>query len=124
MQKQLVVATALFTLLIVAIVAGANADVLPRPLKQLANFLGGDKTGHFILFGILTYLVNKSALVLLPKGNPTRLILTVSLLLSCMISLEEWSQALFPARTMSFSDLLASLSGVVVFAFLVYWNNR
>lgn len=124
MQKLLLFITVLFTLLIVAIVVGANADVLPRPLEQLANFPGGDKTGHFILFGVLTYLVNKSALILLPKRNPTRLILTVSLLLSSLIVLEEWSQALFPARTMSFSDLLASLSGVVVFAFLVYWNNR
>ena len=124
MKKRLLVATALFTLLIVAIVVGANADVLPRPLKQLANFPGGDKTGHFILFGILTYLLDKSALILLPKRNPAQLILTVSLLLSILIGLEEWSQSLFPARTMSVNDLLASLSGVFVFALLVYWTNR
>ena len=76
--------------------------------------------GHFLLFGILSFLLNKSALVLLPKHNPTRTILTVSLFLSIIIGLEEWSQSLFPARTMSFTDLIASYAGVIVFAVLAY----
>ena len=62
MQRWLLVTTVLFALLIVAIVVGANADMLPRQLEQLANFPGGDKTGHFVLFGILNFLLNKSAL--------------------------------------------------------------
>lgn len=124
MQKWLLVTTALFALLIVAIVVDANADVLPRQLKRLADFPGGDKTGHFVLFGILSFLVNKSALMLLSKWNPVRIILITSLLLSILIGLEEWSQSLFPARTMSLNDLVASLSGVFVFALLVYRTKR
>ena len=80
--------------------------------------------GHFLLFGILSFLLNKSALVLLPKHNPTRTILTVSLLLSIIIGLEEWSQSLFPARTMSFTDLIASYAGMLVFAGLAYRTGR
>jgi len=76
--------------------------------------------GHFGLFGLLGFLLNRSALVLFPRRNPARLILTVSLLLSILIGLEEWSQSLFPARTMSLSDLLASYAGVAVFALLAY----
>jgi VanZ family protein len=104
----------------VAIVVGANADMLPRALERLTDYPGGDKTGHFILFGILSFLLNKSALTFLPKRTPIRLVLTVSLLLAILIGLEEWSQSLFPARTMDLTDLLASYAGVSVFALLAY----
>ena len=121
MKKWLYLTTLLFSLLIVAIVVSANADQIPRPLEYLYDFPGGDKAGHFILFGILSFLLNKSALVMLPKRNPVRLVLTTSLLLSILIGLEEWSQSLFPARTMSLTDLFASYAGVLVFALLAYW---
>jgi len=124
MQKWLLFTTIIFSLLIVAIIVGANADALPRPLERINDFPGGDKAGHFILFGILCFLLNKSALSLLPTRDPVRLILTVSLLLSILIGLEEWSQSLFPARTMSLADLLASYAGVAAFALLANWIRR
>jgi VanZ family protein len=124
MKKWLFVTTLLFSLFIVGIVIGANTDQFPSILKSLYDFPGGDKMGHFLLFGILSFLLNKSALALLPKYNPTRIILTVSLLLSIIIGLEEWSQTMFPARTMSFADLIASYAGVLVFAVLAYRTGR
>jgi polysaccharide biosynthesis protein VpsQ len=124
MKKWLFLATLLFVLFIVAIVIAANADKFPEPLKKLYDFPGGDKAGHFGLFGILSFLLNRSALVLFPKRDSTRLILTTSLLLSILIGLEEWSQSLFPARTMSATDLIASYTGVAVFAFLAYRTGR
>jgi VanZ family protein len=124
MKKWLILATALFTLFILAIVLAANTGRFPSLLKSFYNFPGGDKAGHFILFGILSFLLNKSALTLFPKQKPARLVLTISLLLSIVIGLEEWSQSLFPARTMSLSDLIASYGGVAVFALLAYWTNR
>ena len=123
-QKWLFLITVVFALLIVAIILAANADALPQPLKRINEFPGGDKAGHFFLFGILSFLLNQSTLSLFPKWNPARLILTVSLLLSILIGLEEWSQALFPARTMSLADLLASYAGVTAFALLAYWTRK
>jgi len=120
MNKWLLFTTVLFSLLIVAIVVGANVDGFPRPVKRLIDMPGGDKAGHFILYGILCLLFNKSALNLFPNRNPARLVLTVSLLLAVLIGLEEWSQSLFPARTMSLTDLLASYAGVGAFAVLAY----
>jgi VanZ family protein len=93
---------------------------IPRFCKTALSIPWGDKAGHFILFGLLSFLLNESALTLLPKRNPARLVLTVSLLLATLIGLEEWSQSLFPARTMSITDLLASYTGVTLFALLAY----
>jgi VanZ family protein len=124
MKKWLLFVTVLFPLLIIAIVIGANADAFPRPFKRLIDFPGADKVGHFMLFGILSYLFNKSALSLFPNRMPACLILTVSLFLAIVIGLEEWSQSLFPARTMSLIDLLASYTGVTVFAVLAYRTKK
>ena len=125
MKKWLLPTTILFSLFIIALVIGADAGQFPQRLKYLYDFPGGDKAGHFILFGVLSFLLNSSALVLFPKQNPARLVLTASLLLSILIGLEEWSQALFPARTMSITDLIASFAGVILFACLAwYFDNR
>jgi VanZ family protein len=125
MKKLLLLVTLLFTLFIVTIVIRADAGQFPPLLKRFYDFPGGDKVGHFILFGILSFLLNKSALTLLfPNWNPARLVLTVSLLLAILIGLEEWSQALFPTRTMSFTDLFASYAGLIIFAVLALWSKR
>ena len=124
MKKRLLSTTALFSLLIVIIVMSADAGILPRPLGKLYAYPGGDKAGHFLLFGILSFLLNKSALTLFPRRSPARVFLTVSLLLVILIGLEEWSQSLFPSRTMSLSDLLASYAGVSLFALLAYRHTR
>lgn len=124
MKKWLLLTTLFFSLLIVTIVILANLDQFPQPIKYLYDFPGGDKVGHFALFGLLSFLLNLSALTLHPERNSTRLVLTVSLLLTIVIGLEEWSQALFPARTMSAIDLLASYTGVTVFAFLSWYLNH
>ena len=123
MKKWLLLVTLLFSFLIVAIVVGADIGRFPTLLQPIYDFPGGDKVGHFILFGILSFLLNKSALAFFPQRAPTRLVLTVSLLLAIVIGLEEWSQSLFPSRTMSLFDLLASYAGVTVFALLA-WAQR
>ena len=124
MKKWIFVSTLLFSVLIVAIVIGADANRLPRPINIIQHVPGGDKIGHFILFGILSFLLNKSVLLLFPERNSFRIILFTSLLLSIVIGLEEWSQALFPSRTMSISDLIASYAGVLIFALWAYRTNK
>jgi VanZ family protein len=125
MKRWLLFGTLLFFLLIVAIIVMADVEQFPNFIKRLYQFPGGDKAGHFILFGILSFLLNESALTLFPKPKPARLVLTVSLLLTILIGLEEWSQSLFPSRTMSLSDLLASYTGVMIAAILVWlWRPK
>jgi len=120
MKNWLFASTLLFSILIITIVIGADTGRLPSSLDYIYHFPGGDKVGHFILYGILSFLLNKSALLLFPKKDVLRIVLTTSLLLSIAIGLEEWSQSLFPSRTMSIIDLTASYAGVAAFAFLAY----
>ena len=123
-EKWLFVVTALFALLILALVIGANTGHLPDLIDRIYRLPRGDKFGHLILFGILSFLLNKSALAFFPEQNPVRLVLTVTLLLSIVVGLEEWSQALFPGRLPSIKDLIASYMGVFPAAFLAYWTRR
>jgi hypothetical protein len=124
MKKRLfILGTLLFLLVIMFFVMVANAGRIPKWFEALYDFPAGDKAGHFILFGLLSYLVNRSALTLLPEWDPVRVVLVASLSLFLVIGLEEWSQSLFPARTLSLVDLTASYAGVVLFAWLAYQSE-
>lgn len=101
-----------------ALVLAANAGRFPKAVENLYDFPGGDKAGHALLFGILSYLVNRGAWGLFPRREPMRVMLAASLALAFLIGLEEASQALFPARTPSLADLFASYLGVLAGALL------
>lgn len=86
-----------------------------RWLFRLARLIpGGDKTGHFILFGLLAFLVN---LVLL--GTVFRCgrlgILSGSAIVMVVAVAEELSQLFFVTRTFELLDLSAGLLGIWVF---------
>jgi len=107
---------------IMAAIVGADMGTLPRALRNLYDFPNGDKAGHFILFGLLSLILNLMFLSR-PHADSRRLILTVSLVLFLLVGLEEWSQSLFAVRTMDFFDLLAGYAGIATFAWLA-WRLR
>ncbi|MFO1477665.1 MAG: VanZ family protein [Verrucomicrobiota bacterium] len=75
---------------------------------------GGDKLGHFALFGPLSFLIN-----LLWRGSEFRIgparVLRGSLLLAILVVLEECSQKFFPTRTFDLKDLAADFLGIFIF---------
>jgi VanZ family protein len=111
-----------FSIFIIVVIVLADMGALPGLIRGLYDFPHGDKLGHFILYGILSLLLNL-AFTLRPGVNLPRTILTVSLILALLIGLEEWSQSLFGSRTMDIVDLLASYAGVTVAA-LAAWLVR
>ena len=90
-------------------------------LFQLANWVpGGDKTGHFVLFGILAFLVN-----VVTRASIVRIgrvpLLRGCLLVAVIASMEELSQLAFATRTFDLRDLGAGLLGIFAIGQLAVW---
>ncbi|MCP4140576.1 MAG: hypothetical protein GY755_09855 [Chloroflexi bacterium] len=114
----------LSTLLVVFalfIVVLTNSGNLPRSIKNLYNFPNGDKLGHFLLMGLLSLVLNWTALVSRVDKKPASVVWAVSLTLTFFVTLEELSQKFFPRRTFSLLDLLFSYAGIALFAWLAYF---
>ena len=131
----------LFALLLLVIIVLADMGALPPYLQIMQGLPYGDKAGHFVLYGILTLLVDL-ALFRSPPDPPaaasTRLrqsarrlrvsrkwlVFTSGLALALLIGLEEFSQQFFADRTFSLRDLAASYLGVIFFSWLALRLER
>lgn len=108
----------LFGLFIVVIIALANLGKLGI-LGFLNEIPFGDKAGHFILYGILTLLVDLALFRSRPDLSRRLLALRVALILSLLIGLEEFSQQFLSNRSFDLVDLAFSYLGVVFFSWAV-----
>jgi len=108
--------TIVFSLVLAAIIVAANKGSLPQFLRVFYDFRGGDKVGHFVLMGILSFLMNMAV----PLGPPERRwrgpVLATCLILVA-VTIEEASQAFFPSRTLSWMDLASSYAGILAFGY-------
>jgi len=114
-----------FFVFVIAVIVLADHGSLPHSIRALYDFPNGDKVGHFILFGVLTFFLTRAFLSSFPSKPRGWVALSIGLILALFIALEEWSQQLFPTRTFDLLDLLASYAGIVAFALLaVYWGKQ
>lgn len=114
----------LFSLLIVLIIVLADLGALPEFLEVGNDFPYGDKAGHFILFGILTLLIDLALFRSFRSQSPKRIVVSSGLILSVLIGLEEFSQQYFADRTFSLLDLAAGYLGVIFFSWLALRIER
>lgn len=114
--------TILLTLFIILIILWANTGTMPRVLEVIYDFPGGDKAGHFILYGLLSYLLNKTVMSMLNKKQ-AKVTLTVTFVLLLLVGIEEWTQQFLPTRTASWVDLVFSYTGIILGAWLA-WRSR
>ncbi len=110
--------TVLFSLFIILIIVLADQGQL-RILKIINQIPFGDKAGHFILYGILTLLIDLTFIRAVPNRSPKLVVITCGLILAFLIGLEEFSQQYFPKRTFDLVDLTFSYLGVIFFSWLV-----
>ena len=103
--------TALFALFIILVIVLADIDRL-GVLEYLYAFPMGDKVGHFILYGILTFLVNLTVLRSPRLSDPKQAALTSTLVLALLVAAEDFSQRYFANRTFSLSDLAFGYAGM------------
>jgi VanZ family protein len=114
-------AAALFIAFLLLVVIAADLG-WAQPLFLLVERLpGGDKTGHFLLVGLLGFFVNMAA------GTPARgaLVSRASLFLLVVVTLEEVSQLFLHFRGFSLADLAADYAGLLSFGWLAaYLKSR
>lgn len=109
--------TFFFTLFIILVIVLADLGKLGI-LRVLNQIPYGDKAGHFILYGILTLLLDLTFTRALPHPTRKLLVLRIALVLSLLIGLEEYSQQFFAKRTFDLIDLAFSYLGVICFSWL------
>ena len=109
--------TFVFVLFIVLIIVLADLGQLGI-LGVINRIPYGDKAGHFILYGILTLLVDLTLIRSLPNRDSKLIVVCIGLILIVIISLEEYSQQYFPKRTYDLVDLTFSYLGVVSFSWI------
>jgi VanZ family protein len=109
--------TTLFALFIVFIIVLADMGKLGI-LRFVNSIPYGDKIGHFVLYGILTLLLDLTFIRALPARSPKLLVVSIGLILAVLIGAEEFSQQYFPNRTFDLADLTFSYLGVSFFSWL------
>ncbi|MCI0555951.1 MAG: VanZ family protein [Anaerolineae bacterium] len=115
--------TILFTLFIILIIVLADRGQFGI-LKLVNRIPYGDKAGHFILYGILTLLIDLTLFHSLPQRSLKLVAVISGLTLALLIGLEEFSQQYFVERTFSLRDLIASYLGVIFFSWLALRISR
>ena len=115
--------TVLFTVFIIVVIVLANNGKLGS-LHFIYDFPNGDKAGHFIQFGILTFLLDLTFFQTFPHADRKRVAVMIGLILALLIGLEEFSQKFVPERMFSLFDLFASCVGVFFFSWLALKTKR
>ena len=104
-----------FGLFIIGIIVLANMDML-GVLGFINQIPYGDKIGHFVLYGILTLLVDLAFFRSHPDLSRSLIVLRVTFILAVLIGLEEYMQRYFASRTSDWVDLAFSYTGVMFFS--------
>ena len=112
--------TVLFALFLIGLIVLADMGKLHFLLRVMTSIPYGDKVAHFFLIGVLSFLVNRTAMQLFPRQSPQRMSMIVTLFLLAMFTIEEVSQAPISGRDASFADLVTNYAGIVFFALLAY----
>jgi VanZ family protein len=110
--------TGIFVLFIGAIIILADRGTLPDPIKIMYAFTWGDKVGHFILMGTLTFLINLSCSAKKIRLFSTSVLLG-SLIVAAAVILEEISQIFISTRSFSLLDLSADFLGIIFASWLI-----
>ena len=116
-MRSVKLATVSFAAALVVVIVLSDLGYGPRLFGFVNSIPGGDHTGHFFLMGMLSFLVNLS--LSCARFRVAGLgILKGTAIVFAIVTLEELSQLLFPARRFSYTDLLFSYAGVLVFGWL------
>ncbi len=105
-------AAILFLVFLLFVIWAADTGRMPSLFRAMYGFPNGDRVGHVVLYGILSFLLS---LAFPPAGRKPRLWLPVPIILLLLFSLaEECSQMFFSTRTADPIDLACSFAGILI----------
>jgi len=111
-----------FTIFIVAVIVLADLGRLRFVFWMVGRVPYLDKFLHFLLIGILTFLVSASLMQMFPNKNLNWIALSCVLFFMIVFTVEEVSQIPIRRRDFSIQDLAANYLGILTFGFLAWWS--
>lgn len=105
--------TLVYLLFIVWAVLATDQGELPEPFMLVYKYPGLDKLTHFVLLGLMTYLLNIS-LANRQINLFSRSVLLGSAITFLLVILEEFSQLFISTRTSTWGDLASSTLGILI----------
>ena len=113
----------LFIVFISYMIYSANTGSIPPIIRQIYMFPGGDKVGHIVLLGLLSFFVNN---YLYPRHIRIlgKSIFMGTLIVFCLITLEELSQLFIAMRAFDLRDLFCSYLGILAGDVSVRYMNK
>jgi polysaccharide biosynthesis protein VpsQ len=115
--------TVAFALFLITIIVLADMGFMRGKLRLLHSIPYGDKIGHFLLIGMLSFLLTSSLIQTLPSRDPKWIAVSAGLILGFIFTVEEASQGFIPGREASFKDLFANYAGILFFGFIAWILN-
>ncbi len=106
-----------FGLFIIVVIILADTGHLGK-LGLIYAFPGGHWVGHFVLFGLLSFVVDLSVFEARPHSDHKRDAVIASSILALFVGIEEFSQRFFPTRHSEPLDFVFSCLGIAFFAWL------
>ena len=109
--------TALFFFFICWVTLEANLDQYNTFIMLGRKIPGGDKIGHFLVYGIMALLLNYSlrfARVSILKMA----VYTGSIVVLGFAIIEEFTQLAFESRTFDYADMVSDIAGIAMFSLL------
>jgi VanZ family protein len=110
---------------VVGAVLVASVDVslsvlayLGRLPSALPTENGGDKVGHFLMFGGLAFFVDGAAHYRRLGARAPSFAHAGPVWLWVVVAIDEWAQRFSPTRTSELADLVADTLGIAAFALL------
>lgn len=113
----MILITIAFVVFLTLIVIVANLGLGTTYFPFMYGVPGGDKLGHFLLIGILSFLVNY---VLKTKRIKilSRFVLLGNIIVLVIVTIEEITQIFLIYRAFSIMDLVFDYLGIFVFGYL------
>ena len=109
--------SALFFLFIGWITFEANLDQYNTFIRWGREIPNGDKIGHFLIYGIMAFLLNFSLRFNKVSARGIKLYVGSLLVLAYAIA-EEFTQLAFESRTFDYADMFSDFFGIICFSLL------